>query len=125
MTFFMKSQIFILYEAYYQALQSLNVKVGQFYLTINMLLTKNAEKLGTETFIKETYDVDDAEAWARSHVNELNATEKAAKDVEHFVHFSTNELIPAGNTKGNGWNNQAFQRIIIITQNITLLTKNI
>ena len=50
------------YEAYYQALQSLNVKVGQFYLTINMLLTKNAEKLGTETFIKETYGVDDAEA---------------------------------------------------------------
>ena len=31
------------------------------------------EKLGTETFIKETYGVDDAEAWARSHVNELNA----------------------------------------------------
>ena len=30
------------------------------------------EKLGTETFIKETYGVDDAEAWARSHVNELN-----------------------------------------------------
>lgn len=54
------------------------------------------EKLGTETFIKETYGVDDAEAWARSHVNELNAAEKAAKDVEHFVRFSTNELIPAG-----------------------------
>lgn len=54
------------------------------------------EKLGTETFIKETYGVDDAEAWARSHVNELNAAEKAAKNVEHFVRFSTNELIPAG-----------------------------
>lgn len=54
------------------------------------------EKLGTETFIKETYGVDDAEVWARSHVNELNAAEKAAKDVEHFVRFSTNELIPAG-----------------------------
>ncbi len=54
------------------------------------------EKLGTETFIKETYGVDDAEAWARSHVNELNAAEKAAKDVEHFVRFSANELIPAG-----------------------------
>ena len=54
------------------------------------------EKLGTETFIKETYGVDDAEAWVRSHVNEFNAAEKAAKDVEHFVRFSTNELIPAG-----------------------------
>lgn len=54
------------------------------------------EKLGTETFIKETYGVDDAEAWVRSHVNELNAAEKAAKDVEHFVRFPTNELIPAG-----------------------------
>ena len=31
------------------------------------------KKLGTETFIKETYGVDDAKAWARSHVNELNA----------------------------------------------------
>ena len=36
------------------------------------------EKLDTETFIKETYGVDDAEAWVRSHVNELNAAEKAA-----------------------------------------------
>mgnify|MGYP000469443824 CR=1 FL=1 len=27
------------------------------------------EKLGTETFIKETYGVDDAEAWARSDSN--------------------------------------------------------
>lgn len=45
------------------------------------------EKLGTETFIKETYGVDDTESWARSHVNELNADEKASKDVEHFVRF--------------------------------------
>lgn len=63
------------------------------------------KKHGTETLIKETYGVDDAETWARSNVNELNAAEKAAKDVEHFVRFSTNELIPTGNTKGNGWNN--------------------
>ena len=54
------------------------------------------EKLGTENFIKETYGVDDDEAWAHSHIDELNAAEKAAKDVEHFVRFSTNELIPAG-----------------------------
>lgn len=27
------------------------------------------EKLGTDNFIKETYDVDDAEGWARSLVN--------------------------------------------------------
>lgn len=39
------------------------------------------EKLGTETFIKETYGVDDAEAWARSHVNELNTAEKAAYEL--------------------------------------------
>ena len=52
------------------------------------------EKLGTEAFIKKTYGVDDAEAWARSRVNELNAAEKATKDVEHFVRFSTSELIP-------------------------------
>ena len=39
------------------------------------------KKLGTETFIKETYGVDDAEAWARSHVNELNAAEKAAYEL--------------------------------------------
>lgn len=53
------------------------------------------EKLGTENFIKETYGVNDSEVWARSHVKELNTTEKATKDVEHFVRFSTNELIPA------------------------------
>lgn len=54
------------------------------------------EKLDTENFIKSTYGVDDADVRARSHFNELNTTEKATKDVEHFVRFSTNELIPAG-----------------------------
>ena len=60
------------------------------------ILLRLQKKLGTETFIKETYGVDNSEAWVRSHVNELNAAEKAAKDVEHFVRFFTNELIPAG-----------------------------
>lgn len=54
------------------------------------------EKLGSKNFIRENYGVDDAEAWALSRVNELNAAEKDVKDVEHFVRFSTNELIPAG-----------------------------
>ena len=40
--------------------------------------TVMVEKLGNETFIKETYGVDDAEAWARNYVAELN--KKAADE---------------------------------------------
>ena len=69
------------------------------------------EKLGTETFIKETYGVDNAEVWTHSHVDELNATEKAAKDVEHFVHFSTNELFPASKQLSFNTGYLFFQKI--------------
>lgn len=38
--------------------------------------TKNVMRLGNENHIKETYGVDDAEAWARAYVEELRRKEK-------------------------------------------------
>lgn len=53
------------------------------------------EKLGTEKYIKETYKVDDAEAWARAYVEKLNEEEKN-KNHKVLIPFSTNVRIPAG-----------------------------
>lgn len=53
------------------------------------------EKLGTEKFIKETYGVDDAEAWARAYVEKLNEEEKN-KNHKVLIPFSTDVRIPAG-----------------------------
>lgn len=46
------------------------------------------EKLGTEKYIKETYGVDDAEAWARAYVNRLNEEEKS-KNHKVLIPFDT------------------------------------
>ena len=53
------------------------------------------EKLGTEKYIKETYGVDDAEAWARAYVEKLNEKEKN-KNHKVLIPFSTDIRIPAG-----------------------------
>lgn len=53
------------------------------------------EKLGTEKYIKETYGVDDAEAWARAYVEKLNKEEKS-KNHKVLIPFSTDIRIPAG-----------------------------
>ena len=53
------------------------------------------EKLGTEKYIKETYGVDDAEAWARAYVEKLNEEEKN-KNHKVLIPFSTNVRIPSG-----------------------------
>lgn len=46
------------------------------------------EKLGTEKYIKETYGVDDAEAWARAYVEQKNEEEKN-KNHKVLIPFST------------------------------------
>ena len=53
------------------------------------------EKLGNDKFIRETYGVDDAEAWAREYVAELN---RKAKDEESkmSISFSPVASIPLG-----------------------------
>lgn len=56
------------------------------------------EKLGTEKYIKETYGVDDAEAWARAYVEKLNEEEKN-KNHKVLVPFSTNVRIPSGSKR--------------------------
>lgn len=53
------------------------------------------EKLGTEKYIKETYGVNDAEAWARAYVEKLNEEEKN-KNHKVLIPFSTNIRIPSG-----------------------------
>lgn len=53
------------------------------------------EKLGTEKYIKETYGVDDAEAWARAYIEKLNQDE-ANKNHKVLIPFSTNARIPVG-----------------------------
>ena len=51
------------------------------------------EKLGNDTYIKETYGVEDAEAWARAYVASLN--EKAEQDEPAVsISFSPNTPIP-------------------------------
>lgn len=50
------------------------------------------EKLGSEKYIKETYGVDDAEAWARNRLNELNLQEEA-KVSRVLIPLSTTDLI--------------------------------
>ena len=59
------------------------------------------EKLGTEKYIKETYGVDDAEAWARAYVEKLNKEEKN-KNHKVLIPFSTDVRIPVG--KQNSFN---------------------
>ena len=56
--------------------------------------SETVEKLGTETFKKENYGVDDAEAWARLHVNELNinAVEEETKYEGFYAVCSSNCL---------------------------------
>lgn len=54
--------------------------------------TVMVEKLGNETFIKETYGVDDAEAWARNYVAELN--KKAADEEPVNISFSPSSSVP-------------------------------
>lgn len=53
------------------------------------------EKLGNDKYIRETYGVDDAEAWAREHVAELNrkANEEESK---MNISFSPVSSIPLG-----------------------------
>ena len=53
------------------------------------------EKLGTEKYIKETYGVDDAEAWARAYIEKLNQDE-ANKNHKVLIPFSTDARIPVG-----------------------------
>ena len=53
------------------------------------------EKLGTEKYIKETYGVDDAEAWARSYVEKLNQDE-TDKNHKVLIPFDTDARIPVG-----------------------------
>ena len=53
------------------------------------------EKLGTEKYIKETYGVDDAEAWARAYIDKLNK-EEANKNHKVLIPFDTATRIPAG-----------------------------
>ncbi|MBQ9156610.1 MAG: IS1634 family transposase [Eubacterium sp.] len=50
------------------------------------------ERLGNDKYICETYGVDDAEAWARAHVAELN--EKAKEDASVSIAFSPVRSIP-------------------------------
>ena len=54
------------------------------------------EKLGTEKQIKEKYGVDDAEAWARAYVAEINKKEAEEKDTKRLIQFSSTSLIPSG-----------------------------
>lgn len=54
------------------------------------------EKLGTEKQIKEKYGVDDAEAWARAYVAEINKKEAEEKDTKRLIQFSSTTLIPSG-----------------------------
>ncbi len=54
--------------------------------------TVMVEKLGNETYIKETYGVDDAESWARNYVAELN--KKAAEEEPVNISFSPSSSIP-------------------------------
>ena len=53
------------------------------------------EKLGTEKYIKETYGVDDAEAWARAYIEKLNQDE-ANKNHKVLIPFATDTRIPVG-----------------------------
>lgn len=59
------------------------------------------EKLGTEIYIKETYGVDDAEAWARAYVEKLNQDE-ANKVHKVLIPLDTENRIPIG--KQNSFN---------------------
>ena len=45
--------------------------------------TKTVKKLGNETFIKETYGVEDAEAWARAELERMR--QAAREDMEQFL----------------------------------------
>lgn len=56
--------------------------------------TVTVERLGNDKYICETYGVDDAEAWARAHVAELN--EKAKDDALISVNFSPARSVPLG-----------------------------
>lgn len=56
------------------------------------------EKLGTEKYIRETYGVDDAEAWARERLEEFNRLEEA-KVSRTLIPFSTTALIPEGDQR--------------------------
>lgn len=60
--------------------------------------TVTVEKLGNETAIREKYGVEDAEAWARKHVEELNR-KAAAKEPVINVPFSPSASIPAGSRR--------------------------
>ncbi|MGI6501649.1 MAG: IS1634 family transposase [Anaerostipes sp.] len=51
------------------------------------------EKLGTEKHIQQTYNVNDAELWARNRLDELNAAEKGTRDVKRLIPFSTDVFI--------------------------------
>ena len=53
------------------------------------------EKLGTEKYIKETYGVEDAEAWARAYVEKLNQDE-VNKIHKVLIPFATDTRIPVG-----------------------------
>ena len=53
------------------------------------------EKLGTEKYIKETYGVEDAEAWARAYVEKLNQDE-VNKIHKILIPFATDTRIPVG-----------------------------
>ena len=53
------------------------------------------EKLGTEKYIKETYGVEDAEAWARAYVEKLNKDE-VNKIHKVLIPFATDTRIPVG-----------------------------
>lgn len=55
------------------------------------------EKLGTEKYIKETYGVDDAEAWARAYVEKRNQ-EEANKNHKVLIPFCTDSRITTGKT---------------------------
>ena len=55
--------------------------------------TVTVERLGNEKYICETYGVDDAEAWARNYVAELN--EKAKEDASVYISFSPSRSIAA------------------------------
>ena len=53
------------------------------------------EKLGTEKYIKETYGVEDAEAWARAYVEKLNQDE-VNKIHKVLIPFATDTRSPVG-----------------------------
>ena len=53
------------------------------------------ERLGNEKYICETYGVDDAEAWARAHVAELNKKAEE-EDTSVSISFSPTRSIPLG-----------------------------